>query len=517
MEKLVSHQKIVVLDFGSQYTQLIARRVREIGVFSEIQPFDAPVESFADGSLIGIILSGGPASVLEDGAPMIGHDVFELGVPVLGLCYGMQLIAKLSGGRIERSRTREYGRAIVTVNSENPLFMEIPEKSTVWMSHGDHVGALPDGFEQIAETETLPIAGIADMSRRIFALQFHPEVNHTQHGVQILKNFAYNICGARGDWNIESFIDGQIADIRARVGDGESVVLGYSGGVDSTVTAALLDRALGQNFYPVFVDNGLMRLYEAEQVAEDFAEHFTHELISVDATDEFLGALDGVTDPERKRKIIGAKFIDVFTDTVSHIPNVKFLAQGTLYPDVIESVSTKGPSVTIKSHHNVGGLPEKLDFELIEPLRWLFKDEVRALGEALGLPRYMLWRHPFPGPGLAVRILGEITRERLDVLRKADDIFIRSLKDSGEYDNVWQAFAVLLPVQTVGVMGDERTYENVIALRAVDSKDAMTADWSRLPLELLARVSSKIINEVAGINRVCYDISSKPPATIEWE
>ena len=514
---MAGHQKITILDFGSQYTQLIARRIREIGVFSEIKPFDAPVSSFAEESLIGIVLSGGPASVLDDDSPRIDDSVFDLGVPVLGLCYGMQLIALKFKGLLERSQTREYGRAKVRIEREEPLFSGLPKESIVWMSHGDHVERLPDGFDLSASTETLPIAAFQDTNRKIFGLQFHPEVEHTEFGTQILHNFAYSICGARGDWSMESFIETESAAIRETVGADERVVLGFSGGVDSAVTAALLSRSIGENFYPVFVDNGLLRLGEAEQVRRDFEEHFHRELIVVDASKRFLGELKRVIDPEKKRKIIGSLFIEVFSNAISDINDIKYLAQGTLYPDVIESTSTKGPSATIKSHHNVGGLPKNLGFELIEPLKTLFKDEVRELGKALGLPDSMIFRHPFPGPGLAVRVLGEVTEERLDILRKADDIFIRELRESGEYDNVWQAFAVLLPVKSVGVMGDERTYENVVALRAVDSHDAMTADWSRIPYDILARTSTRIINEVDGINRVCYDISSKPPATIEWE
>lgn len=511
------HEKIVVLDFGSQYTQLIARRIRELGVYSEIYPFNTPIENFLDSSTIGIVFSGGPASVLEEGSPVIEKEVFEIGLPILGLCYGMQFTAKLFGGVVKRAQNREFGRALVKVAEGNLLFEGIPQSSIVWMSHGDHVDSPPEGFEVIAETKALSVAAFYNRERKIYGLQFHPEVGHTKYGSRILNNFAYLVCGACGDWSIESFIDNEVINIRERVKSGEGVVLGYSGGVDSAVTAALLDRALGEDFYPVFVDNGLLRLDEAEQVKLDYDAYFKRDLIVVDASDEFLVALKGIIDPEKKRKIIGAKFIDIFSKAISHLNDINYLAQGTLYPDVIESISTKGPSATIKTHHNVGGLPDKLDFKLIEPLRTLFKDEVRALGKALGLPKHMLGRHPFPGPGLAVRILGEISEERLEILRKADDIFIKELKNTGEYDNVWQAFAVLLPVKTVGVMGDERTYESVIALRSVDSKDAMTADWSRLPGDLLASVSTKIINEVKGINRVCYDISSKPPSTIEWE
>ncbi len=511
------HQKITILDFGSQYTQLIARKVRELGVFSEIIPFDAPTKRFDDSSLIGIILSGGPASVLEEGSPRIDKGVFELGVPILGICYGMQLIALIGEGKIGRTNTREYGRASLMIAEGNPLFEGICEGSVVWMSHGDHVEELPRGFTIAARTESLPIAAFQNLDRNVYGLQFHPEVHHTEQGKAILRNFLYNICNARGDWSMASFVETQVEALRARVSEHEGVILGLSGGVDSAVTAALLYKALGERVHPVFVNNGLLRHNEAEQVREDFESYFGRNLVYVDAEQTFMRNLSGIEDPEKKRKIIGGTFIDVFTEAVSHLPGIKYLAQGTLYPDVIESVSTKGPSATIKSHHNVGGLPEKLGFELIEPLRELFKDEVRELGAELGLPREMLWRHPFPGPGLAVRIIGEVTSERLEILRKADHIFISELHNSGEYDRVWQAFAVLLPVKSVGVMGDERTYENVLALRSVNSVDGMTADWSRLPDSLLARCSTRIINEVRGVNRVCYDISSKPPATIEWE
>jgi len=512
-----AHQKITILDFGSQYTQLIARRIREQGVFSEIVPYNKEPEYYADLSLIGIVLSGGPASALEEGSPQISSRVFQQGVPVLGICYGMQLIAKMFDGKLTRSDSREYGRASINIIQENPVFRDVENGSTVWMSHGDHVSELPSGFKISASTESLKIAAFQNTDSNIYGLQFHPEVAHTEHGNQIIRNFVYDVCKARGDWSMASFIDSQVNSIREKVAPDEAVVLGLSGGVDSAVTAALLDRAIGKRLYPVFVDNGLLRMNEASQVREDFCRYLSHKLIYVDASDEFISALKGVVDPEKKRKIIGGKFIDVFTQSVYEVNNVKYLAQGTLYPDVIESISTKGPSATIKSHHNVGGLPESLGFELIEPLRELFKDEVRKLGTELGLPRDVLWRHPFPGPGLAVRILGEITEHNLSVLRRADDIFIDELRKAGLYDHVWQAFAVLLPVQSVGVMGDERTYENVLALRSVNSLDGMTADWSRLPAEMLARCSIRIINEVEGINRVCYDISSKPPSTIEWE
>lgn len=511
------HQKITILDFGSQYTQLIARKVRELDVFSEIVPYDANPSYYADDSLIGIILSGGPASVLEDGSPLIDGDVLQLGVPVLGICYGMQLIALLNDGEIARTTTREYGRASLNIIEPNPLFEKIDNGTTVWMSHGDHVDRLPKGFSVAASTETLTIAAFQNKDRNIFGLQFHPEVHHTEQGRNVLRNFLYNVCGAAGDWSMASFVQTQTEAIRNKVAEDEGVILGLSGGVDSAVTAALLDKAIGERTHPVFVNNGLLRLNEAEQVRRDFEKFFGRQLIYVDASETFLRNLQNVEDPEKKRKIIGGTFIDVFTEAVINLSGIEYLAQGTLYPDVIESVSTKGPSATIKSHHNVGGLPEKLGFELIEPLRELFKDEVRKLGEELGLPHDMLWRHPFPGPGLAVRIIGAVTEERLDILRIADHIFISELRNFDQYDKVWQAFAVLLPVKSVGVMGDERTYENVLALRAVNSVDGMTADWSRLPEDLLARCSTRIINEVKGVNRVCYDISSKPPSTIEWE
>ena len=512
----MSHQRIVILDFGSQYTQLIARRIRELGVYSEILPYH-DYSAAKSPETIGIILSGGPSSVLADDSPEIPAEILDYDRPILGICYGMQLIAKMLGADLRRTTTREYGRSNLKIDSDSPIFKGLPRDSVVWMSHGDHVDSLPEGTGIIASTETLDAAAIENSERNFYGLQFHPEVAHTEQGKAIIENFIYRICGATGDWSMASFIESQVKEIRERVGENEGVVLGLSGGVDSAVTAALLGRAVGNRLYPVFVNNGLLRLNEADEVRTDYAAHFPSELIYIDATERFLGRLTGIVDPEAKRKIIGNIFIDVFTDAVSHINDVKYLAQGTLYPDVIESVSTRGPSATIKSHHNVGGLPEKLGFELIEPLRELFKDEVRELGRELGLPENILERHPFPGPGLAVRIVGEITAERLDVLRRGDHIFIEELKNSGEYDRIWQAFAVLLPVQSVGVMGDERTYENVLALRAVTSRDGMTADWARIPPKILARSSTRIINEVTGINRVCYDISSKPPATIEWE
>ncbi len=512
----INNQSIVlILDFGSQYTQLIARRIREQKVFCEIVPFNYPIEKARSKPIKGIVLSGGPNSVLSDDAYVCDKSYFELGVPVLGICYGLQLIAKLFGGELSKSESREYGRSKLSRIGNSTLFGGQPDEFTVWMSHGDSITRLPDGFTRIGRTDTVDFAAIENPNMKLYGLQFHPEVFHTDGGDKIIANYLSNICGIDGDWTMESFVESQIESIRKQVGD-EEVICGISGGVDSAVCALLLSKAIGKQLISVFVDNGLLRLNEESYVPDALAD-LNVNVKKIDASKTFLDQLAGVVDPEQKRKIIGRVFIDVFEKAASDIGNVRFLAQGTLYPDVIESVSFKGPSATIKSHHNVGGLPEKMQMELIEPLRELFKDEVRKLGKLLGLKSEILGRHPFPGPGLAVRILGEITEERLDLVRKADDIFISSLREHGEYGTIWQAFCVLLPVQSVGVMGDERTYENVVALRAVTSTDGMTADWARIPDHILAEVSSEIINRVTGINRVVYDISSKPPATIEWE
>ncbi len=508
-------EEILILDFGSQYTQLIARKIRELKVYCEIVPYNFPLDEARQKDLKGIVLSGGPASVLAEDAYFSDPGYLELGVPVLGICYGLQLMGKSLGGKLLRSHSREYGPATLVPSKESPLFEGIAEPSRVWMSHGDSLQELPPGFENIGKTAQVEHSAIADEKRKMYALQFHPEVYHTQKGQQILSNFLFKICKVSGDWNMESFIEESIERIRQQVGD-RKVLCAVSGGVDSSVCALLLSRAIEKNLVAVFVNNGLLRKDEDTAVIKELAE-LNVDIRAVDASDTFLARLKGITDPERKRKIIGKTFIDVFDQKSSELGQVDFLAQGTLYPDVIESVSFKGPSATIKSHHNVGGLPEKMKMELIEPLRELFKDEVRALGEKLGLKHELLWRHPFPGPGLAVRILGEVTPERLNLLREADSVFIQALRDFNYYDKVWQAFCVLLPVQAVGVMGDERTYENVLALRAVSSTDGMTADWSRLPDDLLEHVSSTIVNKIKGINRVVYDISSKPPATIEWE
>ncbi len=521
------HEKIVILDFGSQYTQLIARRVREAGVYSEIYPCTLTPDEVAALRPKGLILSGGPCSVYDPGAPQLPREMLELRredgspLPVLGICYGLQAMAHTLGGAVERAERREFGRAHLQIDDASDLFAGVPSGTTVWMSHGDHLTRLPEGFEVIAHTENAPIAAVRAVDRPLYGVQFHPEVVHTDYGRQILQNFALRICGCRGDWTPASFIEEKIAEVRERVGD-EHVILGLSGGVDSSVAAVLLHRALGDRLTCIFVDNGLLRKGEAEQVVATFRDHFHIRLKAVDAEALFLSRLEGVVDPEQKRKIIGATFIEVFEQATEELSRElgrrpRFLAQGTLYPDVIESVSFRGPSATIKTHHNVGGLPEKLNFEIIEPFRELFKDEVRAIGRLLQVPEVILHRHPFPGPGLAVRVIGPVTKERLDLLREADAIFIEELQRHGLYDQVWQAFAVLLPVQTVGVMGDERTYEYVCALRAVTSVDGMTADWARLPHEFLAHVSNRIVNEVRGINRAVYDISSKPPATIEWE
>jgi GMP synthase (glutamine-hydrolysing) len=509
-------EKILVLDFGSQYTQLIARRVRECKVYSEIYPFNVSVERIKEFSPKGIILSGGPSSVYDDEAPLLEPEVFELGIPVLGICYGMQVMAYMLGGEVNRAQRREYGRAEIIIDDDRDLLWGITDRSVVWMSHADRIDKCPKGFQPIAHTENSPIAAMADYSRKLYALQFHPEVAHTEEGKRIIQNFVINICGCRPEWQMSSFIDWSVEKIREKVGD-KKVICALSGGVDSSVTALLVHRAVGDNLTCIFVDNGLLRKGEAEKVRDTFQRHFQIRLLFVDARERFLTLLRGVVDPEEKRKIIGREFIKVFEEEARKIKDAEFLAQGTLYPDVIESVSFKGPSATIKSHHNVGGLPEVMDLELVEPLRELFKDEVRELGEELGLPEEICWRHPFPGPGLAIRCLGEVTPHRLEILREADAIVLEEIKRAGYYRKVWQAFAVLLPVRSVGVMGDERTYEYVLAVRAVTSLDGMTADWARLPDSLMARISNRIINEVKGINRVVYDISSKPPSTIEWE
>ena len=509
------HETILILDFGSQYTQLIARRVRELQVYCEIVPFNADLGKYGDHNVKGYILSGGPASVLEEGSPQLPLSFYRTTVPMLGICYGLQLMALQLGGRLSRAEFREYGRATITVGDAGRLLHGVASPSQVWMSHGDSVDALPDGFVRLATTEDIPYAAVADDRRRFYGVQFHPEVMHTTEGRNILRNFLFDICNCAGDWTTESFIDSSVRQLQQTIGDGK-VVLGISGGVDSTVAATLLHRAVGDRMTAIFVNNGLLRKNEYEEVIASY-QTLGINLRPVDASRKFLDRLTGVVDPEQKRKIIGQTFIEVFEEAAQAAGDAQFLAQGTLYPDVIESVSFKGPSATIKSHHNVGGLPEKMHLKVVEPLRELFKDEVRALGRKLGLSESFIGRHPFPGPGLAVRIISEITEERLRILRDADAVYIAELKSSGQYDKIWQAFAVLLPVQSVGVMGDMRTYENVIALRAVTSTDGMTADWARIPDDILARISNRIINEVRGVNRVCYDISSKPPATIEWE
>ncbi|MDP9253591.1 MAG: glutamine-hydrolyzing GMP synthase [Verrucomicrobiota bacterium] len=528
-EAVTAHSKILIFDFGSQYTQVIARRIRECQVYSEIVRFNITAAEVAELKPNGIILSGGPASVYDERAPQIDPQIFSLGIPVLGICYGMQLMAHHLGGQVEFSAQREYGAGMLHITNSSQLFDGIGEQLDIWSSHGDKVTTLPRGFRAAARTENSNFAAIEDPERKLYGLQFHPEGAHTPRGKEILQNFVFHICGCAMDWTMGSFIEEACARVRRQVG-GEKVVLGLSGGVDSSVVAALLHKAIGDQLTCIFVNNGLLRAREEEIVQRVFGENFHIKLKYVDASARFLAALQGVTDPEAKRKIIGNEFIRVFEDAVvelatesnqkSEIRNQKFrfLAQGTLYPDVIESVSIGGnPAHVIKSHHNVGGLPEKMHFELVEPVRQLFKDEVRQAGFQLGLPKEIVQRQPFPGPGLAVRILGEVTPERLHILREADTIVTSEMEASDWYYRVWQSFAVLLPVQSVGVMGDQRTYENTIALRIVDSQDGMTADWVRLPYELLARISSRISNEVKGVNRVVYDISSKPPSTIEWE
>ena len=513
-----SHERIIILDFGSQYTQLIARRIREAGVYCEIFPFNTSAAEIASRQPKGLILSGGPSSVYDENAPRSERElVDESECPVLGICYGLQLMAHQLGGKVQPSASREYGYARLTVvNGETALFTGLPREMDVWLSHGDHVTKLPEGFHVTATTNDA-VNAFENPARRIFGVQFHPEVAHTPLGAQILRNFLFEICECAGDWSPAAAIDEQVARIQAAVGENDQVICGLSGGVDSSVAAALVHRAIGNRQTCIFVDNGLLREGEFESTLALLKQSVELNIRGVDATERFLDALKGVVDPEKKRKIIGAAFIDVFEEEANRIGEVKFLVQGTLYPDVIESVSVRGPSVTIKSHHNVGGLPEKMNLKLIEPLRELFKDEVRIIGRELGVPEELLNRHPFPGPGLAVRIIGDITEERLRIVRAADRILDEELRRAELYSSVWQSFAVLLPVSTVGVMGDERTYERVIAIRAVTSVDGMTADWARLPHDLLARVSGRIVSEVKGVNRVVYDISSKPPSTIEWE
>jgi len=512
---MMHSEVIIVLDFGSQYTQLIARRIRELGVYSEIKPYYTAIDEIQALNPRGIILSGGPSSVYAEDAPLPSKDIFSLGVPILGICYGLQVLAHMFSGKVDKAHKREYGRAPITVDDSSDLFRNLENQLDVWMSHGDHLIEIPQGFQCIAHTDNAPIAAIKNEEKMFFGIQFHPEVVHTPKGKKIIANFLFDICHCKGNWTPGAFVDSAIKEIQALVGDNK-VLCALSGGVDSTVAAYIVARAIGRQLTCVFVDIGLLRDREAQEVCA-FYEHADFNFKFVDASERFLGRLEGVVDPEKKRKIIGEEFIRVFEEEARTLGKVDYLVQGTLYPDVIESVSVRGPSATIKSHHNVGGLPEKMGLKLIEPLRELFKDEVRRVGREIKVPELILGRHPFPGPGLAVRILGDITRERLDILRPADKIFIEELRQNGLYDDIWQAFAVLLPIQTVGVMGDERTYENVVALRAVTSMDGMTADWAVIPDKVLAHISNRIINEVNGVNRVVYDISSKPPSTIEWE
>jgi len=513
----MSHETIAILDFGSQYGQLIARRVREHNVYSIICQPDISAEELSQLNIKGIILSGGPASVYDKGAPKCDEKIFNLGVPVLGICYGMQLGCKILGAKIVAASRREYGRTNLCILDKSDLFANLPDSITAWASHGDQVSELSDDFTLLAATETCPFAAVRHSKKQFFGVQFHPEVAHTPKGSIILKNFLYNICNCSSDWKMSDFVSEAIKKVRRQVGQAK-VICGLSGGVDSAVTASLIHKAIGDNLVCIFVDNGLLRKNERDYVVSNFRDHFHVDLRVIDWSEQFLGRLVGVIDPQEKRKIIGGEFIEAFKSEASKIANARFLAQGTLYPDVIESGSKEGNlAANIKLHHNVGGLPAELGFELVEPLRDLFKDEVRLVGEYLGLPEDMVWRHPFPGPGLAVRITGEVTRQRLEILRAADEILIDEIKSSGLYRKISQALAVLVPVSTVGVMGDERSYENVIAIRAVDTTDFMTADFSHIPYEALATISSRIINEVRGVNRVVYDISSKPPATIEWE
>lgn len=513
---MLHNETILILDFGSQYTQLIARRIRELNVYSEIHPNNFPYEKIKEINPVGIILSGGPMSVYEDDSLTIDKRIFDLGVPVLGVCYGIQLIAKTFGGKVEPASDREYGKTVFNIKTNSILFEGVSLNSTVWMSHGDIITEAPDNFKVTGYTDNSPIASFEYLDKKIFGLQFHPEVAHTEEGSKILYNFIFNICKCSGLWNAENFIEESIKNIKNIVKDSR-VICALSGGVDSTVAAILVNKAIGKQLTCIHVDTGLMRLNESKIFVDEFKEQYNLNLISVNAADEFLSKLKGVIDPEQKRKIIGNTFIEIFEREAKKIGQVVYLVQGTLYPDVIESVPVKGSSVTIKTHHNVGGLPEKMNLKLIEPFRELFKDEVRKIGVQLGIKSEFIYKHPFPGPGLAVRIIGEITEKNLEILREADDVFINELKESGTYNKIWQAFAVFLPIHSVGVMGDNRTYENVIALRAVTSTDGMTADWYKFDYDLLDRISNKIIRKVKGVNRVVYDISSKPPSTIEWE
>ena len=507
---------IVILDFGSQYNQLIARRVREMGVYAEVVPFHEDIDKILERKPKGIILSGGPASVYAKVAPTLDKRIFNANIPILGLCYGMQLITHLHGGEVARADKQEFGKASLKLDKKDSLiFKNIPDNTIVWMSHADHVNKMAEGFEIIAHTDS-SIAAIENRDKKIYAFQYHPEVTHSEHGFEMLKNFVFEIVGAEKNWSMENYIETTVKEIKEKVGN-KKVILGLSGGVDSSVAAMLINKAIGKQLTCIFVDTGLLRKNEAKHVMDIYAQNFDMNIKCINAEERFLSKLKGVEDPEEKRKIIGKEFIEVFNEEAIKLKDAEFLAQGTIYPDVIESVSVKGPSVTIKSHHNVGGLPEDLNFKLLEPLRELFKDEVRKVGRELGIPDYMVDRHPFPGPGLGIRILGEVTKEKADILREADDIFIEELRKEGLYSKVSQAFVVLLPVKSVGVMGDERTYEYTAVLRSANTIDFMTATWSRLPYEFLEKVSNRILNEVKGINRLTYDISSKPPATIEWE
>ncbi len=517
VRKQKSRDIILILDFGAQYTQLIARRIRESKVFSQIAPYNISIEEIKAIGPRGIILSGGPQSVYEPKAPLPNAEIFKLGIPILGICYGMQAITYMLGGKVAKAKNREYGKAELFIDGNKDLFTNLSTNLTCWMSHGDEIATPPPGFVRIAHTLNAANAAIANRARKIWGVQFHPEVAHTQRGLQILQNFCYTICGCLPRWTMDRFIDASVKQIKELVG-GRKVVLGLSGGVDSSVVALLLQKAIGNKLYCIFVDNGLLRHNEASSVSRTFKGNFKMNLSVIDAQKRFLDRLKGIEDPEEKRKIIGDEFVRVFQDAAKRIKNVDFLAQGTLYPDVIESISVHGgPAAVIKSHHNVGGLPKDMKFKLVEPLRELFKDEVRLIGKHLLMPESILKRQPFPGPGLAIRVIGEVTKERLEIVREADERVLDEVKKAGLYHDLWQSFAVLLPIKTVGVMGDSRTYENVIAIRCVNSVDGMTADWAQLPHELLGKISNRIINEVKGVNRVVYDISSKPPATIEWE